>query len=303
MSGFPSKNIKDEAHRLGFIECRISRIEPLNEHANLLRQWLEAGMHGQMDYMSRNIEKRTNPALLVNSAKTVISLAVNYRPETKQDPKLPQIATYAYGADYHHVVKNMLHKLLHYIDQYYENVSGRAFVDSAPILEGVWAARSGLGWVGKHSLVIHPKHGSYIFLGELVINLEIEHDQPIADRCGSCTRCIDACPVQAIVAPHVVDARHCLSYLTIEYKGNFDKSTRLHNRLFGCDICQSACPWNAKIQPTNIEELKPNKALLKKTLEDWQQMTKEEFDALTSNSPLQRAGYEAIKRNTQAHFS
>ncbi len=293
-----SRFVKEEAFRLGFSDCRISRAEPLEEDARRLNAWLEAGMHGQMTYMSQNIEKRTDPRLLVNNAATVISTAVNYFPETKQHPDLPQIAKYAYGKDYHIVIKDMLYRLLGKIKDRYENVSGRAFVDSAPVLEHAWAARCGLGWIGKHSLLIHPQYGSYVFLGELIINLEAEPDPPTADRCGSCTRCMDACPTRAIVAPHVVDARRCISYLTIEHKGDFDSTIDLHNRLFGCDICQDVCPWNKKAQPTDIEYFRPNPDLMNKTANDWLQLTKEEFDAQTSESPLQRAGNETIKRNT-----
>ncbi len=289
--------IKDEARRLGFIECRISHVEPLMEDSDRLRRWIADGMHAQMGYMAHNIEKRTDSALLVENARTVVSLAVNYFPGTVQNPELPQIAKYAYGADYHEVVKDMLYRLLHRIDEHYGKVSGRAFVDSAPVLEHAWATRSGLGWTGKHSLTIHPEYGSYIFLGELIINLELEPDQPVADRCGSCTRCMDSCPVQAIVAPRVVDARRCLSCLTIEHKGSFDTSVNLHNRLFGCDICQDVCPWNRKAEPTSIGDLFPNAALLEKTADDWLQLSEEEFDILTFRSPLRRTGYEAVRRN------
>lgn len=292
--------IKEEAQRLGFAECRMSRAEFLNEDSARLRRWLEAGMHGQMGYMARNVEKRTDPALLVDNARTVVSVAVNYFPKEKQNPELPQIAKYAYGKDYHTVVKDMLHCLLQRIRDRYGNVSGRAFVDSAPVPEHAWAARSGIGWTGKHSLTIHPQYGSYIFLGELIIDLAAEPDPPIADRCGTCTRCIDACPVQAIVAPYTVDARRCLSYLTVEYKGDFDPSVHLHHRMFGCDICQDACPWNKRAQPTAIGDFEPNTAILNKTAEDWRRSAKEEFDALTRDSPLQRAGYEAAVRNAGA---
>lgn len=294
-----SQFIKDEACRLGFVACRVSHAVPLTEDARHFRRWLEGGMHGHMNYMARNVEKRINPTLLVDNAKTVISLAVGYCPEIRQDAQLPQIARYAYGADYHIVVKDMLFRLLHFIREYH-HVSGRVFTDSAPVMEHAWAVRSGLGWIGKHSLVIHPQFGSYIFLGELVIDLDIEPDQPVADRCGSCTRCMDACPVKAIIAPRVVDARRCLSYLTIEYKGDFDKPVDLHNRLFGCDICQDACPWNHRVQPAGMESLKANPAILTKTAEDWHHLTKEEFNQLTAHSPLQRAGFEAIKRNAKA---
>ncbi len=254
-------------------------------------------MHGKMDYLSRNIEKRKDPALLVDHARAVISVAVDYFPETIQSPEFPQIAKYAYGFDYHDVVKSMLYQLLHRINEQIGKVSGRAFVDSAPVMEHAWAVRSGLGWVGKHSLVIHPDYGSYIFLGELIIDLEIEPDEPVANRCGSCTRCMDACPAKAIVAPYVVDARRCLSYLTIEHKDDFEQPVDLHHRLFGCDICQDACPWNKKVQPTKIKQFKPNPAILQKSTTDWLQLSKENFDQLTIGSPLQRAGYEAIKRN------
>lgn len=292
--------IKREALRLGFSDCRISKAEPLTVPALRLSEWLDRGMHGQMDYLSRNREKRAQIDLLVHGAKSVISVAVNYFPETTQDPDLPQIARYAFGSDYHKIIRDMLYCLLEKMKEEYGAVSGRAFTDSAPVLEHAWAEKSGLGWTGKHSLTIHPDYGSYIFLGELVVDLEIDPDLPGRERCGTCTRCMDACPVQAIKAPYVVDARRCLSYLTIEYKGALDKATNLHHRLFGCDICQEACPWNKRAQPTQIAAFRPVASLFDKTADDWLQMSEEEFCTLTKDSPLQRAGFEAIRRNAAA---
>jgi epoxyqueuosine reductase len=256
-------------------------------------------MYGEMNYMARNYEKRVDPVLLVENTKSIISLAVNYFPEEQQNPGLPQIAKYAYGTDYHMVVKDMLYQLLDVIKTQYGNVSGRVFTDSAPVLEHAWAERSGLGWIGKHSLIIHPQHGSFLFLGELFIDMEIEPDAPVADRCGSCTRCMDACPVKAIIAPRIVDARRCLSYLTIEYRGTFDPEVQLHGRLFGCDICQDVCPWNKKAGPGGTNVFKSDRKMLDKTVEEWQHLSEEEFDILTANSPLQRAGFHAIKRNAK----
>jgi epoxyqueuosine reductase len=292
--------IKEEAARIGFADCRIAKAASLTDDAQHLAQWLREGMHGEMAYMCRNTEKRTHPALLVENVKTIVSLAINYFPAIQQDAALPQIAKYAYGTDYHLLLKDMLFQLLVAIKKRYGAVSGRAFTDSAPVMEHAWAARSGLGWTGKHSLTIHPKYGSYILLGELYINLEIAPDLPIADRCGSCTRCMDACPAKAIVAPHVVDARRCLSYLTIEYKGALSPSTSLHHWLFGCDICQDVCPWNKKATPTHIKAFEPNQAILTKTANEWQQLSEETFKIIAQKSPLQRAGLETIKKNASA---
>jgi epoxyqueuosine reductase len=286
--------------RIGFADCRMAQASSLTGEAPHLTRWIQAEMHGEMTYMSRHADKRTNPALLVENTRTVISLAVNYAPVFRQNPDLPQIAKYAYGADYHVVVKEMLHRLLTFIRTRHPHTSGRVFTDSAPVLEHAWAARSGLGWTGKHSLTIHPRYGSYIFLGELLTDLEIEPDPPVADRCGVCSRCMEACPVKAIVAPRVIDARRCLSYLTIEYKGAFDPRVNLHRRLFGCDICQDVCPWNKKAVPHNIRAFEPNRAILEKTAAEWQQLSEAEFNLLTAHSPLQRAGYEAVRRNATA---
>ncbi|MDR0714286.1 MAG: tRNA epoxyqueuosine(34) reductase QueG [Bacteroidales bacterium] len=283
--------------RIGFADCRIARATDLTAERRHLNRWLEAGMHGTMTYMTRHVEKRTQPSLLAEHTRTVASLAVNYFPRVRQRPELPQIAKYAYGTDYHIVVKKMLRLLLTSLRNRYGKVSGRAFTDSAPVMEHAWAERSGLGWTGKHSLTIHPRFGSYIFLGELFLDLDLEPDSPIVNRCGCCTRCMDACPTKAIVAPRVVDARRCLSYLTIEHKGDLPPSQSLHRRLFGCDICQDACPWNKKAQPACIPEFEPNRLLLEKTEEEWTQLSSEEFNRLTESSPLQRAGIVSIQRN------
>jgi epoxyqueuosine reductase len=283
--------------RIGFADCRIAQATDLMVEMRHLNCWLDAGMHGTMTYMARNLEKRIRPALLAEHTRTVASLAVNYFPRVRQHPELPQIAKYAYGKDYHPVVKKMLHRLLASLRNRYGKVLGRAFTDSAPVMEHAWAERSGLGWTGKHSLTIHPRFGSYIFLGELFLDLDLEPDTPLANRCGSCTRCMDACPVKAIVAPRVVDARRCLSCLTIEHKGDLPPHLSLHRQLFGCDICQNVCPWNKRAQPTLIPEFEPNKALLEKTADEWMQLSENEFNLLTAASPLQRAGFVAIKRN------
>ncbi len=291
--------IKDEAKSIGFIACGISKAKPLSGDNDYLEQWIGKGMHGTMSYMERNVEKRLNPLLLVAGAKTIISLAVNYYPERLQNPDLPQIAKYAYGKDYHNVVKDMLHQLLGSIRKKCGDVSGRAFVDSAPVREKTWAACSGLGWIGKHSLLIHPDFGSYVVFGELIIDLEVGSDRPVADQCGNCSRCIDACPVQAIVAPHVVDARKCISYLTVEYQEEFDPSVSLHNRLFGCDICQDVCPYNKDVKPTNIIAFTLSDEVLDKTAEDWLQMKPEVYQNTTKGMSLSRASVEMIRRNAK----
>ena len=289
--------IKEAARNIGFADCRIAKAEAIPEETQYLKRWLQNGMYGTMEYMARNTDKRENPALLVDGCQTVVSLAVNYYPAFRQRADVPQIAKYAYGKDYHWVVKPMLHRLMGSIREHYGAVHGRVFTDSAPVMEHAWATRSGLGWTGKHSLVIHPQYGSYIFLGELFLDIAVEPDAPIANRCGACTRCMDACPVQAIVAPHVVDARRCLSYLTIEHKTDFHPPLSLHRHLFGCDLCQNACPCNKKAQPTAISDFKPNREMLNMNETEWKNLSKEDFERMTKDSPLQRAGFESLHRN------
>ena len=255
-----------------------------------------------MSYMERYFDKRLDPRLLVDGAKSVLSLLMNYYPsETQHDPEAPKISRYAYGKDYHDVIKSKLKELLFFIRENIGEVDGRGFVDSAPVLDRAWAKKSGLGWIGKNANLIHPKAGSYFFIAELILDLELEPDAPMRDYCGTCTRCIDACPTDAIIKPHVVDGSKCISYFTIElreaipqeYKGKFE------NWAFGCDICQEVCPWNRFSTPHQVPELAAKKELLDMTPQAWQEITREIFEQKFADSPLQRTGYEGLKRNLE----
>ena len=259
-------------------------------------------MYGEMGYMTRNVEKRLDPRLLVDDAKSVIVVLQNYFPgDTQHDPEAPVLSKYAYGRDYHITMKEKLRLLLTYVQHHIHSCNGRPFVDSAPVLERVWARRAGLGWVGKNSNLISVKHGSFFFIGELILDIELPCDKPlaIADHCGTCTRCIDACPTKAIVADRVVDARKCISYQTIELKGDLDKSLngRFKNRVFGCDICQDVCPWNRKSIPNKESGFKPSAQLLDLTKNDWYDLDKNQFSKIFKKSAVKRIGFEGIKRN------
>jgi epoxyqueuosine reductase len=296
-----SNLIKAEAFRLGFGQCGISRAEFLEEEAPKLEAWLKKGLHGTMSYMENHFDKRLDPRLLVEGAKSVISLSLNYYPEeTQTDPEAPKLSKYAYGQDYHEVIKNKLSNLLNYIRTEIGEVSGRAFTDSAPVLDRAWAKKSGLGWVGKNSNVISKKTGSFFFLAELIIDLELEYDQNIqTDHCGTCTRCIDACPTEAIISPAVVDANKCISYLTIELKDEISTqfSGKMEHWMFGCDICQDVCPWNRFSVPHKVAEFKPKPGLLQMTKADWEDITQEVFSTIFKNSAVKRTKYKGLSRN------
>ena len=292
--------IKDEAKRLGFDYVGVSEARFLNEEAPRLEHWLKQNMHGQMAYMANHFDMRLDPRLLVPGAKSVISLLLNYYPEERQhDAAAPKVSKYAYGEDYHKVIKRKLKELTHFIRTTIGDVNGRAFVDSAPVLDRAWAKNSGLGWVGKNSNLINPKAGSFFFIAELIIDLEMEYDGPIKDYCGTCTRCIDACPTSAIIAPQVVDGSKCISYYPIELrdaiplseKGKFD------NYAFGCDICQDVCPWNRFAKPTTLPEFEPNKELMEMTANDWEEITETVFERVFTKSALKRAGFNGLKKN------
>ncbi len=299
----PTKNnrelIRNEALRLGFDHVGFSRADFLEEEAPRLEQWLSNNYHGKMSYMERWFDKRLDPRLLVDDAKTVISLLLNYFPEETTALEVPKISKYAYGEDYHFVIKDKLKQLSDFIRLNIGDVNGRAFVDSAPVLDRAWAKKSGLGWIGKNGNLIHPKHGSFFFIAELIIDLELEPDGPIRDYCGTCTKCIDACPTQAIVAPKVVDGSKCISYFTIElkeaiplsYQGKFD------NWAFGCDTCQDVCPWNRFSKPTSENAFLNTNSLPTITFADWEDITEEVFKEKFKSSPLLRTGYDGIKRN------
>ncbi len=291
--------IKEEARRLGFSFCGVSKAGFLEEEAPRLEKWLQQGMHGKMGYMENHFDKRLDPTKLVDGAKTVISFLYNYyTSQQQQDKDSPKISKYAYNTDYHFVVKDKLKQLLHYINDTIGEVNGRAFVDSAPVMERAWAKKSGLGWTGKHTLLINKQQGSYFFLGELIIDLELEPDPPIKDYCGTCTACIDACPTDAIT-PYWVDGSKCISYLTIELKDEIPQEFKgkMDNWAFGCDICQQVCPWNRFSQPHNEPEFEPDPELMTMDARQWHEITEDVFKKLFKNSPVKRTGYKGLKRN------
>jgi epoxyqueuosine reductase len=294
-----SQFIKSEAKRLGFLSCGISKAGFLEDEAPRLEHWLNNQMNGQMSYMENNFDKRLNPTLLVDDAKSVVSLLLNYYPSEFQNPDSYKISKYAYGQDYHLVIKDKLKELLFSIQSTIGDVSGRAFVDSAPVLDKAWAAKSGLGWIGKNSNLLTQKVGSFYFIAELIIDLDLEYDYATTDHCGSCTACIDACPTEAIVAPYVVDGSKCISYFTIELKESIptEMKGKFDEWAFGCDVCQDVCPWN-RFSKANTEPLfNPNPKLLTLSKKNWTELTEETFKAVFKNSPLKRTKFEGLKRN------
>ena len=292
--------VKQEAARLGFDFCGVSKAEFLEEEAPRLARWLKAGMHGEMGYMENWFDKRLDPRLLVEGAKSVVSLLYNYYPEQGQkDPEAPKIAKYAYGEDYHFVIKRKLKEFLHTLTEEIGEVNGRAFVDSAPVLDKVWAARSGLGWVGKHTNLINKRKGSFFFIAELIIDLELVADGPVKDFCGTCTRCLDACPTGAITDPYVVDGSKCISYFTIELKGAIpgNMEGKFEDWAFGCDICQDVCPWNKNARPHNEPAFGPHPDLLNMSRGDWMDLTEEVFQKVFKKSAVKRTKLEGLRRN------
>lgn len=297
-----SQLIKIEAKRLGFLSCGISKAGFLEKEAPRLETWLKKGMHGEMHYMENHFDKRLDPTKLVDDAKSVVSLLFNYFPQERQkDPDAPKISKYAYGQDYHHVIKSKLKELHFFIQENIGDVSGRAFVDSAPVLDKAWAAKSGLGWVGKNANLIQKQTGSFFFIAELIIDLELEPDYATTDHCGKCTACIDACPTQAIVEPYVVNGSKCISYFTIELKDNLPNSMKgkFDNWMFGCDVCQDVCPWNRFSKP-HIEPLfNPDPDLLNMTKNDWQEITEDVFRKVFKKSAVKRTKYKGLLRNIE----
>jgi len=293
--------IKSEAKKLGFLFCGISKAEFLEEEAPRLEAWLKKGMHGEMGYMENHFDKRLDPRLLVDGAKSVISLGLNYFNDSVQaDPTGPKISMYAYGDDYHQVIKDKLKQLLEIINEKIGQVNGRAFVDSAPVLDKAWAKKAGLGWIGKNSNLISKKAGSFFFLAELIVDLELEYDiAPAADHCGTCTNCIDACPTEAIVAPYVVDGSRCISYLTIELKNEIPQEFKgkMDNWMFGCDICQDVCPWNKFSVLNNEAAFNPHPDLLDLNKKDWEDITEDVFQKVFKNSAVKRTKFTGLKRN------
>ena len=291
--------IKQEAKRLQFDYCGISKAQFLNEQAPLLEKWLHDNKHGQMQYMENYFDKRLNPTLLVDGAKSVISLLYNYYPSQTQTTNAPKISKYAYGNDYHEVIKTKLHEFLFTLKQKIGNINGRAFVDSAPVMDKVWAAKSGLGWVGKNTNLINKNNGSFFFIAELIIDVELDYDTALPDYCGTCTRCIDACPTEAITEPYVVDGSKCISYLTIELKEEIPNSfkSKMDNWAFGCDVCQDVCPWNRFSTATTEPLFNNTTNLLNFTEVEWNDLTEETFNVVFKHSAVKRTKYKGLKRN------
>jgi len=299
----PSKHaklIKEQALALGFLSCGISKAGFLEEEAPRLEQWLRQNHHGQMGYMEQHFDKRLNPTKLVPGAKSVVSLLLNYHTDqTQADPSAPKISSYAYGTDYHFVIKEKLKKLMEYIHRDIGEVAGRVFVDSAPVMDKAWAAKSGLGWIGKNTNLISKKVGSFFFIAELILDLELAYDTPTTDHCGSCTACIDACPTEALIQPYQIDGSKCISYLTIELKEAMpeDFKGKMDNWAFGCDVCQTVCPWNRFATPHKEPQFDPHPDLLQMSKGDWEEMTEEVFTTVFKNSAVQRTKFEGLKRN------
>jgi epoxyqueuosine reductase len=292
--------IKSTAAKLGFSFCGISKAEFLADEAPRVEEWLKRGYQGKMSYLENYFDKRLDPTLLVPGAKSVVSLLFNYYPskDLAANAEL-KIAKYAYGEDYHFVVKDKLKLLVEAIRENIGEVSGRAFVDSAPVLERAWAQRSGVGWIGKNSLLVNRQQGSFFFLAELILDLELEYDGPIKDYCGTCTACMDACPTDAIAEPYVVDGSKCISYFTIELKEELpvDVKGKFENWIFGCDICQDVCPWN-RFSKANIEQkFQPDSSLEAMTKDDWKEITEQVFQTMFRNSAVKRTKFEGLKRN------
>lgn len=291
--------IKAEAERLGFLSCGISKAEFLEEEAPRLENWLNENRNGEMRYMENYFDKRLDPTRLVPGSKSVISLLFNYYPNELQNQDSYKISKYAYGRDYHFVIKDKLKEMLSTLQEEIGDFHGRAFVDSAPVLDKAWAAKSGLGWIGKHSNLLSKKTGSFYFIAELIVDLELEYDTPVTDHCGSCTACIDACPTDAIYEPYKVDGSKCISYFTIELKDELPNSVKgkFDDWMFGCDICQDVCPWNRFSKPHNEPLFNPHPDLLENDKKDWEEITRETFNEIFRKSAVKRTKYEGLKRN------
>ena len=294
--------VKQISQRLGFMACGISKADFLTDEAPRLEQWLNQNHHGQMGYMERNFDKRLDPRKLVPGAKSVVSLLFNYFPEnTPSDSDAPKIARYAYGQDYHRVIKDKLFEFMHEIQTQIGDVGGRVFVDSAPVMEKAWASKSGLGWVGKNTNLIRKQEGSYFFIAELILDIPLEADGAVTDHCGSCTACLDACPTNAFTAPYQLDASKCISYFTIELKDAIPEEVKgkFDQWAFGCDICQEVCPWNRFSTPHKEPAFNPNPELMGMAQNDWDEITEEVFNRLFEVSAVQRTGFSGLKRNLE----
>jgi epoxyqueuosine reductase len=293
--------VKQTATALGFDSCGLAKAVKLDEDARRLEKWLNKGYQGSMNYMERYFDKRVDPRELVPGAKSVITLTLNYYPSQKQDSSAPQVSKYAYGKDYHEVIKEKLNSFLLILKEKIGEINGRGFIDSAPVLERTWAQKSGLGWVGKNGNLINKQSGSFFFIATLITDLELEYDDPFAkDHCGTCTRCIDTCPTDAILNDKVIDGSKCISYFTIELKDALipnDMRGKFDNMLFGCDVCQDVCPWNRFSKPTNEAGFTPLPEILNFSMNDWEDLTEESFKKIFRDSPVKRAKYKGIKRN------
>lgn len=295
-----TKIVKQLAKELGFDLVGISRAEKLENEAKKLEEWLHYGLHGKMNYMEQWFDKRLDPTLLVPGAKSVISLGYNYFTESKQNKESFNLSKYAYGNDYHKVIKNKLKFLINEIKRLIGDVSGRVFVDSAPVMERQWAQKSGLGWIGKNALLINREKGSFFFLAELILDLDLIPDVATKNYCGTCTKCIDACPTDAIVNPYVVDGSKCISYLTIELKDHIfpnEFKGKMDNWIFGCDVCQDVCPWNRFSTPHKEPQFEPNEKVMNFSKNEWKELTEDVFEELFKNSPIKRTKFDGLKRN------
>ena len=297
-----SEEIKQAAIELGFDACGICAADDSGQYSNYTH-WISSGFQGDMSYLERNLEKRIDPRKLVEGAKSIICVALNYFPSQFLPPEVPQIAYYTYGEDYHDVVRGKLYKLLEFIQKSFPAVDGRAFCDSAPVLERYWAAKSGIGFIGKNTLLIIPNKGSFFFFFVLIINLELDYDEPINNNCGKCDKCQQACPTNAFVKPYVLNAKKCISYQTIENKSShIDESVVpfLKNNLYGCDICQKVCPWNRFSKSHTTEEFSPKKEFLTLDLERLENINKDDFKFLFKKSAIKRIKFAGLQRNIRA---
>jgi len=301
-----SEQIKQKALELGFSACGIAAVQKLDEEELHLKSYLDRNFHGQMGYMANHFEKRLNPALLVPGAKSVVVVLLNYFPaKIQQEKDMPIVSKYAYGKDYHVVLKDKLKLLFDWIDSEIAPIQGRVFTDSAPVLEKAWAVKAGLGWIGKNGLLLNKEIGSFFFIGELIVDLELECDSPNTKKyCGTCTNCIDACPTKSLVSPSVLDSRSCISYLTIELNEDIpgEFKSLLNNRIFGCDICQDVCPWNRNVNPHITPEFNPSEALISMNKADWEHLDQITFKSMFKHSALERAGFAKLKMNIENVF-
>lgn len=294
--------IKSEAIRLGFDACGIAKAEYLKEEAMHLKYWLDHKLYGGMNFMKNYFDKRVDPTKLFEEARSVISVVLNYNTgKVRKDKSAPLISKFALGKDYHIVIRRKLTQLLKFIEANIKNTKGRAFVDTAPLLERAWAARAGLGWIGKNSILISKEHGSFVFIGTLLINIVLKYDSPVKDFCGNCNKCIEACPTNAIIKPKLLDATKCISYLTVEHKLSIpDKFKRkFQGYIFGCDICQDICPWNENIKRYYIQDLNPIPKLLEMTKKEWYNLQESCFTDIFRDSPIRRIKFSTIKRNIE----